>query len=114
MKIRGAVVASALALVLTASAYAGSGSGMRPIQGRPIELGTMSGVAYYTVEDSGYRVVAVLSQGEDNSPVRVEAVLADGQSVTLSTPNEVNTAPTTIQISRQDDKVFVQQAVYWN
>ena len=113
MKIRGALVASTLAVTLVASAYAGGGS-LRPIQTRQIDLGAMTGVAYYTVEDSGYRVVAVLSQGEDNSPVRVEAVLADGQSVTLSTPNEVNTAPTTIQISRQDDKVFVQQAVYWN
>lgn len=111
MKIRGALVASTLAVTLVASAYAGGGS-LRPIQTRQIDLGAMTGVAYYTVEDSGYRVVAVLSQGEEGTPVRFEAILADGQSVTLSTPNAVDTAPTAVQISRQNGRVLVQQAVY--
>ncbi len=60
MKIRGAVVTSVLAVSLIASAYAGGGNTMRPTQGRLIDLGNLSGVAYYTVEDKGFHVVAVL------------------------------------------------------
>ena len=45
----------------------------------------MSGVAYYTVERDGFRVVAALAKnGEDAVPVRVAATPAPGQSLTLS------------------------------
>ena len=71
----------------------------------------MSGVAYYTVEPDGFRVVATLNQeGEDAKPVRVEAVLAPGQSVVLSTPRGVDEAPAAVEIGRQADSLFVRKA----
>src|SRR5580693_6446334 len=54
----------------------------------------VSGVAYYTVERDGFRVVATLAKkDEDAAPVRVEAVLAPDQSLTLSNPREAGTPP---------------------
>jgi hypothetical protein len=65
----------------------------------------MSGVAYYTVERDGFRVVATLAQGEAGTPLRVVAVLAPGQSVVLSTPEQAGR----IEISRQARTVLVRR-----
>lgn len=113
MSIRHTILAATLAL-----AFAGAASAevLKPVQARGIDaqgidLGAVSGVAYYTVEPDGFRVVATLAQGgEDALPVRVEAVLAPGQSVMLSTPRGVGEAPETVQISRQADTVLVRKA----
>ena len=35
---------------------------LRPLQARSIEVGGTSGVAYYTVSDDGFRVVATLAE----------------------------------------------------
>ena len=82
---------------------------MRPVEARSIDLGEMSGVAYYTVERDGFRVVTTLAQGEAGTPVRVVAVLAPGQSVVLSTPREAGAAPAAVEISRQADTVLVRK-----
>ena len=83
---------------------------LRPIEARSLDLGTVSGVAYYTVEREGVRVVATLSQpGESTMPVRVEALLGRGQSVILSTPHEVGVAPELVEISRQADTVLIRK-----
>lgn len=113
MTIRHTILAAALALAVAGSA---SAEVLRPVQARDIDaqgidLGAVSGVAYYTVEPDGFRVVATLAQrGEANVPVRVEAVLAPGQSVMLSTPHGVGEAPEAVQISRQADTVLVRKA----
>ena len=71
----------------------------------------MSGIAYYTVERNGFRVVATLAQeGQDGAPVRVEAVLAPGQSVVLSSARGAGAAPDAVEISRRDDRVLVREA----
>jgi hypothetical protein len=71
----------------------------------------VSGVAYYTVERDGFRVVATLAKkDEDAVPVRVVAVLAPGQSLTLSTPREWGTLPDAIDFVRQADTVLVHEA----
>jgi hypothetical protein len=76
---------------------------------------TISGVAYYTVERNGFRVVATLAEtGEARAPMRFEAVLAPGQSVTFSTPGGVDVRPNTIEISRQNDEVLVHKAALTN
>ncbi len=48
---------AALAVVGTAQA-----EDLRPLQARSIEIGHASGVAYYTVSDDGFRVVATLPE----------------------------------------------------
>ena len=99
--------------ILAASAWALIGAahadGLRPIEARSIDLGKMSGVAYYTVERNGFRVVATLAEGT-GTPARFEAVLVPGQSVVLSTPREPGVAPEAVEISRQADTVLIRQA----
>ena len=113
MSIRHVILAATLALALVGSASAET---LKPVQGRNIDaqgidLGAVSGVAYYTAEPDGFRVVATLTQGgEDTVPVRVEAILAPGQSVVLSTPHGAGEAPERVQISRQADTVLVRKA----
>lgn len=105
-----------LAAVLALAAGSASAEVLKPVQARDIDaqgidLGAVSGVVYYTAEPDGFRVVATLAQpGEDNVPVRVEAVLAPGQSVVLSTPHAVGQASEAVEISRQADTVLVQKA----
>ena len=111
--IRHTILAAALALGVAGAA---SAEVLKPVQARDIDaqgidLGAVSGVVYYTAEPDGFRVVATLApEGEDAVPVRVEAILAPGQSVVLSTPHRVGEAPETVQISRQANTVLVHKA----
>ena len=70
----------------------------------------MSGVAYYTVERDGFRVVATLAKkDEDAVPVRVVVVLAPGQSMTLSTPHKAGIPPDSLDFVRRADTVLVHK-----
>ncbi len=109
MTIRPAIFAAALALASTGPAA--HAEGLQPAQGQHIDLGAVSGIAYYTVERDGFRVVATLAQeGQDAAPVRVEAVLAPGQRVVLSTPRAAGTLPHAVEISRRADTLLVREA----
>jgi hypothetical protein len=111
MTIRSTILAAISALAFVGAAHADS---LGPIEGRSIRLGEVSGIAYYTVERDGFRVVATFAQGENGTPVRVEAVLAPGQSIVLSTPRDAGAAPDAVEISRQDDLVLVREAAVTN
>ena len=52
--------------------------------------------------------------GGAGTPVRVEAVLAPGQSFVLSTPREAGAAPDAVEISRQDDRLLVREPAFTN
>jgi hypothetical protein len=107
MTIRQTTLAAALALASIGPAHAHA-EGLKPLQGQVIDLGDLSAVAYYTVERDGFRVVATLAKkDEDAVPVRVVAVLAPGQSLTLSTPREWDTPPDAVEIIRRADTVLV-------
>ena len=73
-----ALAAAAVALASIGSAKAGGPSAHK------IDLGGVNGVAYYTEEAGRFHVVATLAQ-QEGQPIRVETVLAPGQSVVLST-----------------------------
>src|SRR6202035_2225358 len=103
MSIRSMLVAAAFAL---ASLQAANADGLRQIDAKSIDLGEVSGVAYYTVERDGFHVVTTLAQGEAGTPIRVVSVLAPGQRVVLSTANRASR----LEISRQGDSVLVQRA----
>ena len=112
MSLRGVIIATGTAL-----AFAGSGAQAdeRPtIASQSINLGQVSGVAYYTVEPAGYHVVATLAHGEAGMPVRFEAVLAPGQSMMLSTPEFGSTGPARVEISREGDELLVRNATVMN
>ncbi|TWI68454.1 hypothetical protein N2603_13315 [Bradyrhizobium huanghuaihaiense] len=102
MSIRNTLFAVAFGLVSLTAAQA---EGLRPIEAKSIDLGGISGVAYYTVERDGFRVVATLAQGETGTPFRVVSLLAPGQRLLLSTPKPAGV----IEISREGDSVLVRK-----
>ena len=103
MSIRHIFFAAAFGIASLTAAHA---EGLRPIEGKSIDLGGISGIAYYTVERDGFHVVATLAQGEAGTPIRVVSVLAPGQRVVLSTPQQAGV----IEISRNGDSVLVRNA----
>ena len=103
MSIRSTLFTAAFILASSAAAHA---DGLRPIEAKSIDLGDVSGVAYYTVEPDGFHVVTTLAQGEAGTPIRIVSVLASGQSVVLSTPQQTGL----LKISRNGDKVLIQKA----
>jgi hypothetical protein len=111
MTIHRTMLAATFALAFTGAAHAGD---FPPLEAKSIDLGGVSGVAYYIVERDGYRVVVILAQGETGIPVRFETLLAPGQSVVLSTPRDEGAVGQAIEISRRDDQVLVQDAAATN
>ena len=109
MTIRRTILAAAVALAFVGTARA---EGPEPGQARSIDLGAVSGIAYYTVERGGFRVVVTLAPRSEDAPVpvRFEAVLAPGQSVVLSTPRGAGSPPDAVEISRHANTVLVRQA----
>jgi hypothetical protein len=103
MTIRSTLLASAFAIASLGAAHA---NGLRPIEGQSIQFGDVSGITYYTVEPDGFRVVTTLAQGEAGTPIRFVTVLAPGQRVVVSTPNQ---APA-LEISRKGDDLLVRKA----
>ncbi|MFO1047253.1 MAG: hypothetical protein U1E52_05055 [Geminicoccaceae bacterium] len=111
MDLRMLVFATSL---LAAPGVAVHADELSPIAARTFAAGPVSGTAYYTVEKDGYRVVATLSAGEDAQPLRVEATLAPGQNITVSTPREVGVAPDRVEIARENDTLVVRQPALTN
>jgi hypothetical protein len=98
--------AAALLLLIATSA---SAEDLKPVQAQYIDLGRLTGVAYYTVYPDGFHVVTTLAANEaDASPLRVQTVLAAGQSVVLSMPSCVSGARRTIRIAREGDAIVVK------
>ena len=110
MDLRNLVAAAFLPL------FAGSdfAAELQPITAQPIQLGPVSGTAYYTDEADGYRVVATLWSDEATTPIRIKAVLASGETVLLSAPRAAVEAPETVAISRVADRVVVREATLTN
>jgi hypothetical protein len=111
MSIRNLILTASTALMLAGAAQAGE---LRPMQGQTLDFGGVVGVAYYTVEQDGYHVVATLAEGETGAPVRFEAVLTAGQAVTLSSPAVQGGALASVEFSRLQDQVLVRAATATN
>jgi hypothetical protein len=104
MSIRNTLLAAALTLASLGTAA--QASGLKPIEGRSVNLGDVSGVVYYTIEPDGFRVVTTLAEAETGTPIRFVSVLAPGQRVLLSTPHQAGA----VEISRNGDDVSVRKA----
>ncbi len=104
---KGAFAAAVVALASIGTANAGGPSAHK------IDLGKVNGVAYYTEEAGRFHVVATLAQ-QDGQPVRVETVLAPGQSVVLSTANETETGPKSVEITREANELLVRAVAVTN
>ena len=72
-----------------------------------IRLGSIRGVTYYTNADDGFRVVTTLGDGESGPPIRVEAILADRQSLRISVAGKAGEPSRALEISRVTDKLVV-------
>ncbi|TNC14373.1 hypothetical protein FF100_09410 [Methylobacterium terricola] len=96
-----------LTIAATAAATAASAGEIRPAGAASLDLGPLAGVAYYAAEPAGYRVVVTLAPRAAAPASRFEAVLAPGQSVTVSTPREAGAAARAVTISRDGDAVSV-------
>lgn len=80
---------------------------LQPIEAKTVELGPVIGVAYFTQEADGDRVVASLSGADGSLPLRVVAVLAPGQSLVLSVPRAVGEPAIEVSFVRRGDRVFM-------
>jgi hypothetical protein len=107
MSFRNVLVAAAVTLASIGSATAGGPSA------HIIDLGAVNGVAYYTEEAGRFHVVATLAQ-QEGQPIRVETVLAPGQSFVLSTAHEGDTVPTSVELSREANDLMVRPVAATN
>ena len=103
MSIRSTLLAAAFTVTTLAAAHA---NGLRPMEGRSINLGDVSGVAYYTVEPDGFRIVTTLAQDEAGMAIRFVSVLEPRQRVVLSTPHRADE----LEIGRNGDSLIVCNA----
>jgi len=78
-----------------------------PMQGMSLQLGELHGVAYYTVEETGYSVVATLA-GREGTPVRFESTLLPGQKVVVSIPGHRGSQGQTVEFARQGHRMLVE------
>lgn len=115
---KNTVIFSAAALVATVAAFglmagrssdavAAVGAELKPTHAHTIDLIDMKGVAYYTVEENGYRVVATLAGEPGSTPVRFVSTLASDQKISISMPRSVGMEPVSAEIVRLGDKVYV-------
>ena len=72
MSVRAMLFATAFAFASLGAARAADG--LHPIEARGINLGGVSGVAYYTIARDGFHVVTTLAQGEAGTPIRLVSV----------------------------------------
>ena len=79
------------------------------MEARTIVLGDTAGVAYYTVAEDGFRVVATLAAGQ-GMPIRFVATLTAGQKVVVSVPRAVIGSSLEVEIARRGDEIFVSDA----
>lgn len=120
MSTRKTLVQAALTLALLGAVTAANSAGLNSAgsqaagvqvrQGVSLDLGSVSGVAFYTREDSGYRVVLTLAATNSQNAMRFETVLGADQSVTLSTPSAPGILERKIELTRKGDKIVVTTA----
>lgn len=96
-----------VALALSTGIASANAAEIKSASGGSVDLGTLSGVAYYTAEPKGFRVVVTLAPRAAAPAVRFETVLAADQSVTLSTPRGLGAETRSVEISRIGDRVVV-------
>jgi hypothetical protein len=99
-----ALPASVTALVLSGALHA---EPLRPIQAQKVDLDTLTGVAYYTVEHDGYRLVLTLQAPPSDMPFRVVATLAPEQTVTLAVPHKIGEPATELRFIRHNEQIWV-------
>jgi hypothetical protein len=104
MSYRSSLLAAVAAIAASGTLHADP---LQPSQAEKIDLGTVAGVAYYTVEPDGHRLVVTLQARESDSPFRFVATLAPGQAVTLSVARDVGEPAAEVRFVRQGEQLSV-------
>ncbi len=107
-----AFIAAAVTLASIGSATITSAWAGGP-RAHTIDLGNVNGVAYYTEEAGRFHVVATVAQ-QEGQPIRVETVLAPGQSFVLSTAKQGDAVPTSVELSREAGDLMVRAVAATN
>jgi hypothetical protein len=103
MSYRSALVAAAT-VALAGAAHA---EALKPIQAHTVDLGSIAGVAYYTVEKDGHHLVVFLKAAEMQTPVRFIATLAPEQKVTFSVQRRAGEPPVDVNFTRHGEQIDV-------
>jgi hypothetical protein len=101
------LIGAAATALIGAVAFTARAEELRPIQAKSLQLGDVNGVAYYTVEDHGYRLVATLA-GQGGTPVRFEGTLLPEQKVVVSIPGVAGAKSQTVEFLRRGDRLLVE------
>jgi len=108
MSNRTVLVAAAAAIAIAAPALA---QNLAPMEDHSIDLGQVSGDAYYAVGRDGFHVVATFTRPHGaGAPIRFQAILAPGQSVIVSSPGREGEQPASLEITRQNDQIVVRRS----
>lgn len=97
-----------LALAAALLGFSGIAAQAEAPVAHPIDLGGIAGVAYYTVENDGYRVVATLAEGAEAHPLRLVAILSPDEAIVLSTPGTAGEAAREVEIRRDADALSIR------
>jgi len=91
--------------VLCLAATSGQAGELDVLQAASFDVGGYHGVAYYTSESDGYRVIATIAQGETGLPVRFEATLTEGQKITITVPGRLGETSHVFELMRTGGKL---------
>jgi hypothetical protein len=105
MPYRFALLAAVATVAVAGSVHA---EALKPVQARKVDLGSLAGVAYYTVEEEGHRLVVSLKAPETDTPVRFVAILAPEQAVTLSVPRGEGEPAVDVHFIRHGEQIEVK------
>jgi hypothetical protein len=104
---------SALLAVTTAAVTLGGAAhaeALKPVHAHEVNLGGVAGVAYYTVEEDGHRLVVSLQATDTGKPLRFVTTLAPGQHVTLSVPRNAGEPAVDVHFVRHGERIDVNSA----
>ena len=98
-------------LAFLAGIPAAQAGDIRPLAAQHVSLGTIEGVAYFSREPDGFRVVTTLTDPGHRKPFRLVATLTDGQSIQLSVPRGVDEPAEAIELVRHGNALVLQTPV---
>jgi hypothetical protein len=104
MSYRLPLLAAVAAIAVSSTLHADP---LEPIQAQKVDLGALAGVAYYTVEPDGHRLVVTLQAPGSDSPFRLVTTLAPGQAVTLSVARSVGEPAAEMHFVRHGEQLSV-------
>jgi hypothetical protein len=107
MSYRSALLAAVATVAVAGAVHA---EALKPVQAHKVDLGSVAGVAYYTVEKEGHRLVVSLKAPEAEKPVRFVTTLAPDQRVTLSVPRGAGEPAVDVHFTRHGEKIEVNAA----